>query len=371
MAPSKPPNFKWVPKGMDPSSACRLAIRIPAYVEQRSDGKDDYHVTENLIRVVDKDTSCWFDLLDMLNNEIVHGPDQTLSVTYCDKNSSRYVNLDSDKALMEAFDMYWEIRKLPIQATSVISTQQSHVGTIQEAEPVPHILTAEDTNKVQHNEEANLDTNNGEAIPDINNDEAVPDTTNDWGESDEIEYVGVDDEKANYKDLVSDDEDGGAEYYNDSDPDDKDPCEVDDEEGCSHMMHVTDIDNPKIAVGVTFEDASCFKRCIRQYAVLNEVELAVPYSESTRYRAYCKAKRCRWRIHASRVQDGRTWQIKKMPYKNTCASTSKFEHNCMASNHWVKDRVINWLRLDPTIGAKALKERLEEKYCIKVSYYLL
>jgi len=36
----------------------------------------------------------------------------------------------------------------------------------------------------------------------------------------------------------------------------------------------------------------------------------------------------------------------------------------MATNHWVKDRVINWLREDPTLGAKVLKEKLEEKYCI-------
>jgi hypothetical protein len=68
-------------------------------------------------------------------------------------------------------------------------------------------------------------------------------------------------------------------------------------------------DNPKIVVGVTFEDGFCFKRCIRQYAVLNEYELAVPYSESTQYRAYCQAKRCRWRIHASVTQDGKTWQV--------------------------------------------------------------
>jgi hypothetical protein len=64
-------------------------------------------------------------------------------------------------------------------------------------------------------------------------------------------------------------------------------------------------------------------------------------------------------------------QIKKMPHKHTCASTSKVENNCMASNHWVKDRVINMLREDPTIGAAALKKHLEHKYCIKLSYYVV
>ena len=42
----------------------------------------------------------------------------------------------------------------------------------------------------------------------------------------------------------------------------------------------------------------------------------------------------------------------------------------MATNHWVKDRVINWLREDPTLGAKVLKDKLE-KYCIQLSYYVV
>jgi hypothetical protein len=131
----------------------------------------------------------------------------------------------------------------------------------------------------------------------------------DWGESDEVEYVGVDDVKENYKDLLVEDHKEGCDYYPDSDPDDDDPLAVNDEEGCESVVHVAEIDNPKIAVGVTFEDGYCFKRCIRQYVVLNEVELTVPYSESRRYIAYCKAKMCRWRIHAAQCQDGKTWQV--------------------------------------------------------------
>jgi hypothetical protein len=33
--------------------------------------------------------------------------------------------------------------------------------------------------------------------------------------------------------------------------------------------------------------------------------------------------------------------------------------------------VINWLREDPTLGAKVLKDKLEQKYYIKVSYYVV
>jgi hypothetical protein len=37
---------------------------------------------------------------------------------------------------------------------------------------------------------------------------------------------------------------------------------------------VTDLENPTIGIGVTFEDGDTFKRAIRQYAVLHEFEIA-------------------------------------------------------------------------------------------------
>ena len=60
-----------------------------------------------------------------------------------------------------------------------------------------------------------------------------------------------------------------------------------------------------------------------------------------------------------------------MPHKHRCAGTGNLEKNCMATNHWVKDRVINWLREDPTIQPKALRKQLEKKYNIKVSKYIV
>ena len=64
-------------------------------------------------------------------------------------------------------------------------------------------------------------------------------------------------------------------------------------------------------------------------------------------------------------------QIKKMPHAHTCQSTGKVEKNCMATNHWVKDRVRDWLAKDATIGAKALQKRLEEQYHLQLSYWVV
>ncbi len=65
-----------------------------------------------------------------------------------------------------------------------------------------------------------------------------------------------------------------------------------------------------------------------------------------------------------------SFQIKKLPYAHNCASTAGLENNCMATNSWVRDRVINKLRQEPTLGATALKKFLEEKYKINISYYV-
>ncbi|EEE69430.1 hypothetical protein OsJ_28815 [Oryza sativa Japonica Group] len=287
----RPENPKWLPKGMDPNSACRVVINVVAYVEYMDNGSQDYHVSSVIKWVVDKDVTCWIDFMKDLDDETIR----------------------------EALNQYWDVRKLTVQVTvsegGMPCTQI--VSCVEEASTVVPLSVILPT---QESQAKNVPTKKHRKAKDKGSDHAIP-NPNPWGEFDEVEYVGVSDEKENYNDLVSDDEANDPEYTPEDDGDEEndepvDDLEVNDNRGCESLIHITDVENPRIEVGVTFEDGLCFKRCMRQYDVLKEVELAVPYSEATRYRAYCKAKRCRWRIHASRLLDGQTWQIKKMPYKH-------------------------------------------------------
>jgi hypothetical protein len=71
---------------------------------------------------------------------------------------------------------------------------------------------------------------------------------------------------------------------------------VDNEAGYEVSEHVTNLENPTIAVGATFEDGDTFKRAIRQFVVLNEFEITTPYSEAKRYtEATAKEPRARRR----------------------------------------------------------------------------
>jgi hypothetical protein len=89
----------------------------------------------------------------------------------------------------------------------------------------------------------------------------------------------------------------------------RDEFVVEDALGCETIVHATDLKNPTIQVGITFGDGDTFKKAIRQYAIKGEYEIAARYSESKRYRSYCKAEGCNWQIHVSQLQDGDTWKV--------------------------------------------------------------
>jgi hypothetical protein len=66
------------------------------------------------MHVVDKDKFNWMGFHELLGEEIVHGVDQELQVTFFDKTKDETVRIDSDSALLHAFDMYWDSREVPL-----------------------------------------------------------------------------------------------------------------------------------------------------------------------------------------------------------------------------------------------------------------
>jgi hypothetical protein len=140
----------------------------------------------------------------------------------------------------------------------------------------------------------------------------------------EEEYVGVNDESmympvpphqntSNAPDanntppapcVSADAFDGGATQRGhalDAEVDDADPLEV-------HVIH--DPENPNIVEGGRFPDIISFRKAIRHYAVKKGFEFGDLQTDPTRFIAKCKAEGCPWRIHASRIWDGKTIQVK-------------------------------------------------------------
>ena len=440
---------------MDISSAIRIAVRVPAYYEVCDDGRHVGHSATDFQLIRDRDTLNLKDLTADVSKRVCPGKNQGFNLCFFNKHKQSYTSLTSDSTLMNATENYWELRRLPLFVsfydTVPVSFSQS-VSLDNEAcatvDP-PLLLPLLGNDGGQNNQSvdaamSSLGSQEVESLSEEVSDSDTADSTNSgesaeksipaqgrkgrgkkpadddvaWEEDDE-EYVGINDENQYMADQQDDQEEGAA----DSDSFVHDDLLVDDEAGCETSEHVTNLENPTIACGVTFEDGDTFKRAIRQYAVLKEFEIAAHYSEAKRYRGHCKGykskkKRCKWRIHASQLQDGKTWQvcsqlqvedtffkaniylfmmfndvyllmmfvddhdvyllmstccwqIKKMYQKHTCATTANLEKNCMANNHWVRDRVINILRHDPTARASQMKKDLEKKYNITLSYYVV
>jgi hypothetical protein len=99
---------------MDHDSSIRVTIRIVPYEQLVDSGRVLLHDSRKFTWVVDKDTISWMDLYADLEGEIKHSVMQKLILTFWDKICHEYKEIDSDSTLLAAFDMYWQIRRLPL-----------------------------------------------------------------------------------------------------------------------------------------------------------------------------------------------------------------------------------------------------------------
>jgi len=214
----------------------------------------------------------------------------------------------SDQKLLHAIDMYWEIRRLSVQVHVMKKDDSNIISDIGRQQNMPCVLQQSTTplEIASAHVEPPFEIASAHVEPPLEIASSLPEPPPQvaWI-GDDVEYVGLNDE-ASYEVLISDDESDGVVVGDGLDDD----LVVDDERDCESIIHATDLQNPTIQVGITFGDGDTFKKAIRQYVIKGIYEIAAPYSEATRYRGYCKAKRCKWRIHASQLQDGRTWQVK-------------------------------------------------------------
>jgi len=295
------------------STACRIDVRATPNLNP---------LTADFQLVVDRDTTNLKDLTNDVAAKVACGANQGLNLCFYNKPRKCYSTLSTDSMLMDAIDMYWDLRKLVVYVGVYDTVAVAYSQSVSADEAVPALeppVQAGDHDDAEPDPcddvcDGGTDTD-GEmkSVPRSKKKrKEVADDDVSW-EEDEEEYVGVNDEN-HYMSGLNDDNAGPDVDAYDSDGSGKNDLYVDDEASCEVFEHVTDLENPTIACGVTFEDGDTFKRAIRQFAVLNEFEIAALYSESTRYRGICKGskskkKRCKWRIHASQLQDGKTWQV--------------------------------------------------------------
>ncbi|KAL4573192.1 hypothetical protein LXL04_019990 [Taraxacum kok-saghyz] len=125
--------------------------------------------------------------------------------------------------------------------------------------------------------------------------------------------------------------------------------------------------NQNMKVESKFENVTCFKRALNHYAIINEFDYFIQKSDPTRFTARCENLDCEWRIHASIMQDGVTFQVKKMVESHTCTRSNKVG-NKRATQGWIANVITNKLKSDGDVPPTELRKWIMKTYNVDVPY---
>jgi len=273
-------------------------------------------------------------LMNVLAKEVQWSSRQCGRLWFFDKNLGEDVRLVNDRQLLDMFSMY----KAEMCCQVLLGVFDNSVSTADdyaELEPLCVIPPDDDqpsqVNPPQKPEAPEPKKHNIEAPePTKNMLEPTEATTKepdfeparepDMFDNEE-EYVGVDDEhiyisvppaqpttNATATHPVDDNSDyipaeGGVPL--EAEVNDADPQEI-------NVLH--DPENPNIVKGALFPDIIAFRKAVRHYAVITGFEFADVKTDKTRFIAKCKAEGCPWRIHASRIYDGKTIEVQSVSF---------------------------------------------------------
>jgi len=70
-----------------------------------------------------------------------------------------------------------------------------------------------------------------------------------------------------------------------------------------------DKDHPVMQLGTLYPSMNDFRLAVRQFAINEEFEVGIEKSDPVRFRGYCKAKGCGWRIVGHRQSDLKTIMV--------------------------------------------------------------
>jgi len=87
---------------------------------------------------------------------------------------------------------------------------------------------------------------------------------------------------------------------------------VDDDE-LSEPVRGWDKEDPDMSVGTLYPNMFEFRMAVKQHAIVHEFELGTEKSDKTRFRGFCRAEGCPWKIRA-RTQADKTVRVQIFSY---------------------------------------------------------
>ncbi|KAK1303655.1 hypothetical protein QJS10_CPB11g01873 [Acorus calamus] len=134
----------------------------------------------------------------------------------------------------------------------------------------------------------------------------------------------------------------------------------------SEFVEIDD-ERPNMNVGSKFSNVNHFRGALKQHCIINEFAVVYEKNEKSRVTARCKKRKCIWRIHASVLRDGVTFEVKTLKDEHTCTSVNKVG-NEMATSGWLSNKIVPMLQKTPEIGPSRLRIEIQEKYNLTLPY---
>lgn len=107
------------------------------------------------------------------------------------------------------------------------------------------------------------------------------------------------------------------------------------------------------------------KEVIKDYCIQSGFSIVVDRANNNFYTILCSALHCGWKLHASKLPDGQTWAIKYIRNsEHTCLGLGS--NNPMVDVKWAVKALLEDIRANNDIPAKALNQLLIERYSVEM-----
>ncbi|XP_058184092.1 uncharacterized protein LOC131301721 [Rhododendron vialii] len=302
---------------------------------------------------IDPDKYCYFDLFaDVSEKLLSHYPTGLgLAISiFCKLPAPWYrIDINSDKSLIDMFhlDGVPSTLNLFVEVESPNPCQVEHPSEV-DGEDVEVVETTQDGHVYGYNDEDD----------DWNLDREGEVESDDGGRL-MVEISGVDDE--GLSDYQSSDDEGNMSSGSD--------------EGTEHGTGFDTSYNGKepyvdcegevvLEEKMIFADVDAFRAKLRDYTVEKGFKIVRDKNEKARVTAHCDVKGCPWRIHASRLPDGITYQIKTYTLEHTC---TRVNHNEDANSTWIAKKLLKDFKENPQLDLDGMQEKLNGRFGIESS----
>ncbi|KAL2942222.1 FK506-binding protein 4 [Bienertia sinuspersici] len=124
--------------------------------------------------------------------------------------------------------------------------------------------------------------------------------------------------------------------------------------------------------GEFYEDAEWGKIVLKPGCYLvtssisNKFGIVVEKSSPTRFTVTCLNLNCQWRLHSSRLPDGKTWAIKSIRNnEHTCHGLDN--KNPLVSVEWAAEKLMDDIRANNDISGNTLNDYLRQRYGVQMA----